>query len=298
MTISKGVFPVAGLGTRFLRATKAQPKEMLPIVDKPTIQYVVEEAMQSGINDFLFVTGKDKRALEDYFDHSGELERHLLEKGKTDLLALVRNISNMCQMHYVRQKQPLGLGHAVWCARQHVGNEYFAVLLGDDIVVSPKPCLKQMIEVYEQVKTPVLALRQVSRADVSSYGVIEGESLGNGLWRITDLVEKPDADEAPSDLAVIGRYILPPDIFPILEDLEPGVGGEIQLTDALKELLKTHTIVGYEFEGMRYDVGDPKGFLIATVEMALAREDIGEEFGKYLAELVRERDLQPDRSSK
>lgn len=289
MPIKKGVFPVAGLGTRFLPATKAQPKEMLPIVDKPTIQYVVEEAVNSGIDDFLFVTGKDKRALEDYFDHSGELERHLMEKGKTELLEIVKGISNMCQMHYVRQKQPLGLGHAVWCARQHVGQEYFAVLLGDDIVVAPNPCLKQMIDVYEQAKTSVIALKKIPEEDISSYGIIKGKPLGDGIWQITDLVEKPDPKDAPSDLAVIGRYILPPHIFGILEHLEPGLGGEIQLTDALKELLNTHTIIGYEFEGTRYDVGDPKGFLVATVEMALARADIGEDFGRYLARLVRER---------
>jgi UTP--glucose-1-phosphate uridylyltransferase len=291
MPIKKGVFPVAGLGTRFLPATKAQPKEMLPIVDKPTIQYVVEEAVNSGINDFLFVTGKDKRALEDYFDHSGELERHLMEKGKTDLLEIVKGISNMCQMHYVRQKQPLGLGHAVWCARQHIGWEYFAVLLGDDIVVSPTPCLKQMIDVYEETKSPVIALRRVPKEELSSYGIIKGRSLGNGMWQISDLVEKPDPEAAPSDLAVIGRYILPPDIFGVLEHIEPGVGGEIQLTDALKYLLKSHTIIGYEFEGTRYDVGDPKGFLVATVEMALARTDIGDDFGRYLAKLVREKNL-------
>ncbi|MGI6163290.1 MAG: UTP--glucose-1-phosphate uridylyltransferase GalU [Bacillota bacterium] len=291
MPVKKAIFPVAGLGTRFLPATKAQPKEMLPIVDKPTIQYVVEEAVQSGINDFLFVTGRDKRALEDYFDHSGELERHLMDKGKTELLEMVQNISCMCQMYYVRQKQPKGLGHAVWCAKQHIGQEYFAVLLGDDIVVSPKPCLKQMIEVHEATRRPVVALRRVPKKNVSSYGVIAGKPLGNGIWEIGDLVEKPPAEEAPSDLAVIGRYILPPEIFPILENLEPGVGGEIQLTDALRKLTEKGPIIGYEFEGTRYDVGDPKGFLIATVEMALSRPGLGDEFGQYLAGLVRDRNL-------
>ena len=191
----------------------------------------------------------------------------------------------------MRQKQPKGLGHAVWCAKQHIGQEYFAVLLGDDIVVSPKPCLKQMIEVHEATRRPVVALRRVPKKNVSSYGVIAGKPLGNGIWEIGDLVEKPPAEEAPSDLAVIGRYILPPEIFPILENLEPGVGGEIQLTDALRKLTEKGPIIGYEFEGTRYDVGDPKGFLIATVEMALSRPGLGDEFGQYLAGLVRDRNL-------
>jgi len=294
MPVRKAVLPVAGLGTRFLPATKAQPKEMLPIVDKPTIQYVVEEAIKSGINDFLFVTGKDKRALEDYFDHSGELERHLLEKGKKELLELVQSIASMCQIHYVRQKKPLGLGHAVWCARQHVGDEYFAVLLGDDVVVSRVPCLKQMIEVHEATRKPVIAVRHVPHEKVSSYGVIAGRPVGDGIWQIEDLVEKPKPEDAPSDLAVIGRYILPPEVFPILENLAPGVGGEIQLTDALRELCKKTPIIGYQFDGVRYDVGDPKGFLVATVEMALARDDLKDYFGKYLARLVKERGLTVD----
>ncbi|HAF67168.1 MAG TPA: UTP--glucose-1-phosphate uridylyltransferase GalU [Bacillota bacterium] len=291
MSIKKAIFPVAGLGTRFLPVTKAQPKEMLPIVDKPAIQYVVEEAVQSGIEDFLFITGKDKRPLEDYFDHSGELEYHLEKQGKTDLLELVRNIACMCQIHYVRQKKPLGLGHAVWCAKQHVGDEHFAVLLGDDIVVAHEPCLKQMIEVYETTKRPVVAIRRVPRDEVSSYGIIQGKPLGGGLWEVSDLVEKPAPEDAPSDLAVIGRYILPPEIFPVLEDLEPGRGGEIQLTDALRVLAQAEPIIGYEFKGIRYDVGTPKGLLIATIEMALSREDLGEELEQYLADLVRRRNL-------
>ncbi|HHW17632.1 MAG TPA: UTP--glucose-1-phosphate uridylyltransferase GalU [Firmicutes bacterium] len=294
MPIKKAVLPVAGLGTRFLPATKAQPKEMLPIVDKPTIQYVVEEAIKSGVDDFLFVTGKDKRALEDYFDHSGELERHLSEKGKTELLELVQTIASMCQVHYVRQKKPLGLGHAVYCARQHVGNEYFAVLLGDDLVISQVPCLRQMMDVHEATGKPVIAVRRVPYQNVSSYGIIAGKPIGDRTWEITDLVEKPKPEDAPSDLAVIGRYILPPDIFPILENLPPGVGGEIQLTDALRELLKKTPIIGYEFEGIRYDVGDPKGFLVATVEIALSRDDLKDDFGKYLGRLVRERGLLPE----
>lgn len=291
MSVKKAIFPVAGLGTRFLPVTKAQPKEMLPIVDKPAIQYVVEEAVQSDIDDFLFITGRDKRPLEDYFDHSGELEYHLKNKGKTELLELVQNIACMCQIYYVRQKRPLGLGHAVWCARQHIGDEYFAVLLGDDIVVSGKPCLKQMIEIYEKFKKPVIALRRVPREEVSSYGIIAGKPLGQGLWEINDLVEKPDIDEAPSDLAVIGRYILPPEIFPLLEGLEPGAGGEIQLTDALRKLANDELIIGYEFQGIRYDVGTPRGLLVATVETALSREGLGEDFGRYLAQLVKKRNL-------
>lgn len=291
MSVKKAIFPVAGLGTRFLPVTKAQPKEMLPIVDKPAIQYVVEEAVQSDIDDFLFITGRDKRPLEDYFDHSGELEYHLKSKGKTELLELVQNIACMCQIYYVRQKRPLGLGHAVWCARQHIGDEYFAVLLGDDIVVSGKPCLKQMIEIYEKFKKPVIALRRVPREEVSSYGIIAGKPLGQGLWEINDLVEKPDIDEAPSDLAVIGRYILPPEIFPLLEGLEPGAGGEIQLTDALRKLANDEPIIGYEFQGIRYDVGTPRGLLVATVETALSREGLGEDFGRYLAQLVKKRNL-------
>ncbi len=286
MAITKAVFPVAGMGTRFLPATKAQPKEMLPIVDKPTIQYVMEEAIKSGIDDFLFVTGRNKRPLEDYFDHSQELEWHLKEKGKTDLLELVRNIASMCQIYYVRQKQPLGLGHAVYCARKHVHEGYFAVLLGDDIVVSNTPCLKQMIEVHEQTGKAVVAIKEVPPANVQSYGIIKGRPLGEGVWDIDDLVEKPSPELAPSNLAVIGRYILPSSVFSTLEHTKPGVGGEIQLTDALTQLAKDHEIVGYEFEGIRYDVGDPAGFLKATIEMALEREDLGPELRTYLIQLV------------
>lgn len=291
MSVKKAIFPVAGLGTRFLPVTKAQPKEMLPIVDKPAIQYVVEEAVESNIDDFLFITGRDKRPLEDYFDHSGELEHHLEKNGKKELLELVQNIACMCQIYYVRQKKPLGLGHAVWCARQHIGDEYFAVLLGDDIVVSEKPCLRQMIEVYEEMRKPVIAIRRVPKKEVSSYGVIAGKQLGKGLWEINDLVEKPSMEDAPSDLAVIGRYILPPEIFPLLEDLEPGAGGEIQLTDALRKLANNEPIIGYEFQGTRYDVGTPKGLLVATVEIALSRDDLGKDFARYLAQLVDQRNL-------
>jgi UTP--glucose-1-phosphate uridylyltransferase len=295
MAIKKAVFPVAGLGTRFLPATKAQPKEMLPIVDKPTIQYVMEEALQSGVDDFLFVTGRDKRPLEDYFDHAQELEHHLAEKGKTDLLELVRNIACMCQIYYVRQKKPLGLGHAVYCARQHIESGYFAVLLGDDIVVSDTPCLAQMIEVHEMTGKAVIAVRKVPRESVRSYGIIDGSPFRNRVWEIKDLVEKPSPESAPSDMAVIGRYILPASIFPVLENLKPGVGGEIQLTDALRELAKNGELVGCEFEGIRYDVGEPKGYLKATIELALGRDDLGPYLKEYLAELVVERGFVRDK---
>ncbi len=291
MPIKKAVLPVAGLGTRFLPATKAQPKEMLPLVDTPTIQYVVEEAVASGVDDFLFVTGRGKSALEDYFDHSSELEQHLQEKGKTELLKLVQNIACMCQVHYVRQKNPLGLGHAVYCAKQHITDGFFAVLLGDDIVTSEDPCLAQMIRVHERTGRPVIAVRRVPKENVSSYGVIDAFSAGERMWEIKDLVEKPKPQDAPSDLAVIGRYILPATIFPILEGVRPGVGGEIQLTDALRELTRETPIIGYEFYGIRYDVGEPKGFLTATIEIALARTDLGPYLSKYLARLVRERGL-------
>ncbi len=297
MAIKKAVFPVAGLGTRFLPATKAQPKEMLPIVDKPTIHYVMEEAMRSGVDDFLFVTGRDKRPLEDYFDHSQELECHLAEKGKTDLLELVQNIASMCQIYYVRQKKPLGLGHAVYCARRHIHEGYFAVLLGDDIVVSQTPCLGQMMEAHERTGKAVVAVRRVPKESVGSYGVIRGAPAGGCLWNVEDLVEKPRPGEAPSDLAVIGRYILPVSIFDILETVKPGVGGEIQLTDALRGLARRDEIVGLEFEGIRYDVGDPKGFLIATIEMALEREDLGPDLTDYLAALVQQRGFRPRRGT-
>lgn len=293
MPIKKAVLPVAGLGTRFLPATKAQPKEMLPLVDTPTIQYVVEEAVKSGVDDFLFVTGRGKTALEDYFDRSQELELYLAEKGKTELLALVRSIASMCEIHYVRQKSPLGLGHAVYCARQHIHDGYFAVLLGDDIVISEKPCLAQMIRVHEETGRPVVAVGKVPWENVSSYGVISGKPAGDRIWEVNDLVEKPRPVDAPSDLAVIGRYILPASIFPVLEKVKPGVGGEIQLTDALRVLAKDQPIIGYEFEGIRYDVGDPKGFLKATIEIALSRKDLGPDLGEYLAELVRARRFLP-----
>lgn len=287
MKVKKAVIPAAGLGTRFLPATKAMPKEMLPLVDKPTIQYIVEEALQSGIEDIIIVTGRGKTSIEDHFDKSYELEVTLDAKGKLELLNLVEYIADMASIHYVRQKEPKGLGHAIWCARKFIGNEPFAVLLGDDIIVSEKPCLKQMIDVYERFKSPVLGIRAVNKRDVSKYGIIKTSGiLGKNAYNIIDMVEKPSEDTAPSNLAIIGRYILTPDILDILEHTRPGSGGEIQLTDALRELNKICQVIGYEFDGVRYDVGDKIGFIKANLEFALGRDDLGDAVRQYLYELV------------
>ncbi|MCR4441353.1 MAG: UTP--glucose-1-phosphate uridylyltransferase GalU [Peptococcaceae bacterium] len=287
MRIRKAVIPAAGLGTRFLPATKAQPKEMLPIVDKPTIQYIVEEAIQSGIEDIIIVTGRGKTAIEDHFDRSYELEAALNAKGKRELLNQVEYISNMASVYYVRQKEAKGLGHAVWSARKFIGDEPFAVLLGDDVVISEKPCLKQMMEVFEEYRTPVIGIREVDRFDVSKYGVIKSSGqIKKGLHSIVNMVEKPYPEAAPSNLAIMGRYILTPEIIPILDTLPPGSGGEIQLTDAIRELNKTQKVLGYEFEGIRYDVGDKVGLIKATVEFALRRDDLKKEVEKYLVDLV------------
>ncbi len=287
--IRKAVFPAAGLGTRFLPATKAQPKEMLPLVDKPIIQYVVEEAHASGIDLMIIVTGRGKAAIEDHFDVSYELEKILEERGKVELVSLVRQITDMIQVCYVRQKEALGLGHAILMARDLVGREPFAVLLGDDIIDSPAPCLRQMLDVYEQHGQPVLAISEVAGPAISSYGVIAGAEVAGSegrLYDVSDLVEKPPAERAPSRLAIIGRYILTPDIFDELERTPPGAGGEIQLTDALRGLLaRGKKIHGYRFTGRRHDAGDKLGFLIATVEFALQREDLGEQFRGYLKSL-------------
>lgn len=286
MKIRKAIIPAAGLGTRFLPATKAQPKEMLPIVDKPAIQYIVEEAISSGIEDIMIVTGRNKRAIEDHFDKSAELEMLLEEKGSEALLRTVRSVSQLADVHYIRQKQPLGLGHAVFCARKFIGNEPFAVLLGDDIIESEPPCLKRMIDIYEQTKTSVIAVQEVPWADVNKYGIISpGETEGN-LSFIRDLVEKPDRDQAPSNLAVIGRYILTPEIFGILETSEPGRGGEIQLTDALRILNRSRPMAAYPIEGQRYDVGDKLGYIEATIEMALRRDELKGPLEDYLRRLT------------
>ena len=290
MTIQKAVLPVAGLGTRFLPATKAQPKEMLPIVDKPLVQYAAEEVAASGVPLVIFVTGRGKDAIEDHFDVSFELEHQLAGRGKEDLRTEMRSISGLLQMTYVRQKEALGLGHAILTARDLVGNEAFAVLLSDDVIDSKIPCLKQMIEVFERYGRSVVAIQRVDRRAVSSYGIIRGHSLPDSHWqgrlyRIDDMVEKPSPQNAPSDLAIIGRYILTPAIFAELAATRRGAGGEVQLTDALRRLLAKEPIYGYVFEGKRYDAGDKLGFLQATVEMALKRNDLGKPFRKYLKSL-------------
>jgi len=290
MQVRKAVFPVAGLGTRFLPATKSSPKEMLPLIDKPLVQYVVEEAVASGIEDILFVTGRGKRALEDYFDISFELEALLQEKGKEETLKEVRDIADMVKIFYVRQKQALGLGHAILCAREFVGNEPFAVLLGDDIIDGGKPCLGQLLDVYRKYRGTVLALEQVPMANISSYGCVKANQLSDQVFEVLDMVEKPKQEEAPSNLAIIGRYVLTPDIFPILEKQKPGKGGEIQLTDAIRQLLQDEAVYGCRFEGIRHDCGDKLGFLKATVDMALKREEFNKEFRKYLIERLGESD--------
>lgn len=285
MKVRKAIIPAAGLGTRFLPATKAQPKEMLPIVDKPTIQYIVEEAVNSGIEEILIVTGRNKRAIEDHFDRSVELELELKNKGNDVLLRQVRDISDLVDIHYVRQKEARGLGHAIYCARTFVGSEPFAVLLGDDVVDSKVPCLKQLVDVFEKVSGTVLGVQEVSPEDVDKYGIVDFERMGDRLYRVRDLVEKPPKEKAPSRMAILGRYIIMPEIFGILESTEPGSGGEIQLTDALKSLAKQQDMYAYNFSGKRYDIGSKLGFLQATVEFALEREDLRDEFKKYLKTL-------------
>ena len=283
--IRTAVIPAAGLGTRFLPATKAQPKEMLPIVDKPCIQYIIEEAIDSGIEDILIITGRNKRAIEDHFDRAVELELTLKAQGKYDLLGLVEELSRVT-IHYVRQKEPKGLGHAVLCAKHFVGDEPFAVLLGDDIMDAEVPVLKQLMDVYEDCEGSVLGVQEVPKDRVSSYGVVKPVAVKERLWRADDLVEKPSVEEAPSRLAVLGRYIISPEIFGILEKTEPGRGGEIQLTDALKKLSEREPVYAYEFEGRRYDVGDKQGYLEATVDFALKRPDLREPFLRYLLKTV------------
>lgn len=286
MKIKKAIIPAAGLGTRFLPATKAQPKEMLPIVDKPTIQYIVEEAIQSGIEDILIITGRNKRAIEDHFDKSVELELELKKKNKENLLNLVEDITNMVDIHYIRQKEPKGLGHAIYCARAFVGNEPFAVLLGDDIVDAEVPVLKQMIEQYERYNCSIIGVQEVHSDDVDKYGIVDSSQIEDRLYKVNNLVEKPKKENAPSNMAILGRYIITPRIFEILENTKPGAGGEIQLTDALKSLLNYEAIYAYNFEGKRYDVGDKLGYLMATVEYALKRDDLKGPFAEYLIGLV------------
>ena len=287
--ITKAIIPAAGFGTRFLPATKSQPKEMLPVVDKPTIQYIVEEAVQSGIEDILIVIGRYKSVIEDHFDRSVELEMELERKGKYDLLEQIQDIAGMANIQFVRQKTALGLGHAVACARNFIGNEPFAVMLGDDIVDSPDyPCLKQMIDLYEEEQCTILGVKEVAARDVNKYGIVDGERIGEGIYSVRDLVEKPAPDAAPSNVAIMGRYIITPQVFDILEHTAPGAGNEIQLTDALKTLAQQERMLAYAFKGRRHDVGDKLGFLQATVEFALQRENLHDDFLAYLEKIVAE----------
>lgn len=286
MKVKKAIIPAAGLGTRFLPATKAMPKEMLPIVDKPAIQYIVEEAIESGIEDIIIVTGKGKRAIEDHFDHSFELEQNLLHKGKLDLLSEVQKSSNMVDIHYIRQKEPKGLGHAIWCARKFIGDEPFAVLLGDDIVKAKTPCLKQMMEQYDRYNASILGVQTVKEEEVCRYGIVDCSMVDNGLFTVHNLVEKPKREEAPSNLAILGRYILSPKIFDILGTQKPGAGDEIQLTDAIAALNKLEAVYAYDFEGKRYDVGEKMGFIQTTIELALERDELRKELLDYLSTVV------------
>lgn len=288
--IRKAVIPAAGFGTRFLPATKATPKEMLPIVDKPTIQYIVEEALASGIEDILIISGHAKRAIEDHFDSTPILEENLKAKGKTDLLKMVQEISEI-NVHYIRQKHMRGLGDAILCARAFVDNEPFAVLLGDDVVYNPKPqppALKQLMDMYTQTGATILGCQKVPREKVSSYGIVAGEpTINEQLMKVSDMIEKPSVEEAPSQMAVLGRYIITPDVFEVLQNTKPGKGGEIQLTDALKVMAKRENVYAYNFTGKRYDVGDKLGFLKATVEFALRRDDLSADFSSYLKDITK-----------
>ncbi len=285
MSVRKAVFPAAGLGTRFLPATKAQPKEMLPLVDKPMIQYVVEEAVASGLSEIIIVTGRGKRAIEDHFDAAFELEYYLNDRGKVEELAQIKTISELASVSYVRQKEPLGLGHAILCARALVGDEPFAVFLGDDIIAARVPCMRQLLDVFERYDEPVLAVERVPRERLSQYGVIAARQVAATVYEILDLVEKPRPSEAPSDLAIIGRYVLTSDLFGILADTQPDARGEIQLTDALRRLRARRPMYAVAFDGKRFDTGDKLGFLKATVEFALARPDLADAFRAYLKSL-------------
>ena len=283
--IRKAIIPAAGLGTRFLPATKAQPKEMLPIVDKPAIQFIIEEAIDSGIEEILIITGRNKRSIEDHFDRSLELEMQLKAQGKYDQLKMIEEISEVA-IHFIRQKEALGLGHAVLCAKQFVGYEPFAVMLGDDLVDAEAPCLSQLIDVYNDLGGSVLGVQEVSADAVSSYGIVNPRAIKPNIWQAMDLIEKPEPQEAPSRLAVLGRYILDPEIFSILEKTQPGRGGEIQLTDAIRVLAGQQAVYAYNFFGRRYDIGDKEGFLEATVEQALKRPELRDRFMKYLVKTI------------
>lgn len=280
--IKKAIIPAAGLGTRFLPATKSQPKEMLPIVDKPTLQYIIEEAINSGIEEILIITGRNKRSIEDHFDKSVELELELKRKDKLDLLEMVQDISNMVNIHYIRQKEPKGLGDAIYCARHFIGDEPFAILLGDDIVDSKVPCLKQLIDCYDEYKTSVIGVQEVDEEDVDKYGILKVKHIEDRVYKVKDMIEKPSIDMAPSNIAILGRYIITPSIFKILENQQTGIGGEIQLTDALRTLAQQEAIYAYDFEGKRYDVGDKLGFLQATIDFALKREELRADLLRYI----------------
>jgi len=286
MKVRKAIIPAAGLGTRFLPATKAMPKEMLPIVDKPTIQYIVEEAIESGIEDIIIVTGKSKRAIEDHFDNSFELEQNLLEKGKYALLDEVQKSSKMVDIHYIRQKEPKGLGHAIWCARKFIGNEPFAVLLGDDIVRAETPCLKQLINQYNRCQASVIGVQRVPDDEVSRYGIVDAKKIDERLFRVQNMVEKPSIGAAPSNLAIMGRYILTPHLFDILNKQEIGAGGEIQLTDAIAKLNLIEEVYAYDFEGTRFDVGEKFGFIQTTIEFALQRKELRSSLLDYMQEIL------------
>ena len=287
--ITKAIIPAAGFGTRFLPATKSQPKEMLPVVDKPTIQYIVEEAVESGIEDILIIIGRYKSVIEDHFDRSVELEMELEKKAKYEMLEQIQDIAGMANIQFVRQKTALGLGHAVYCAKNFIGNEPFAVMLGDDIVDSPGyPCLKQMMDLYEKEQCSILGVQEVARQDISKYGIVDGEQVSEGLYTVRSLVEKPKPDVAPSNVAIMGRYIISPAVFDILERTAPGAGNEIQLTDALKTLALKENMLAYVFKGRRHDVGDKLGFLQATVEFALQRDNLRYDFLNYLEGIVKQ----------
>lgn len=285
--VRKAIIPAAGLGTRFLPATKAMPKEMLPIVDKPTIQYIVEEAIESGIEDIIIVTGKGKRAIEDHFDHAFELEQNLLDKGKLELLDKVQETSKMVDIHYIRQKEPRGLGHAVWCARNFIGNEPFSVLLGDDIVQAETPCLKQLINEYNRTHSSIIGVKRVPETETNRYGIIDPVEQDGRSFQVKNFVEKPPIDIAPSNLAIIGRYVFTPEIFMFLEKQEVGAGGEIQLTDAIQNLNKIQRVFAYEFEGKRFDVGEKLGFIETTIEFALEKEELRDELLKFMEEQLK-----------
>lgn len=285
MKVRKAIIPAAGLGTRFLPATKAQPKEMLPIVDKPTIQYIIEEAVEAGIQDIIIVTGRNKRSIEDHFDRSIELELELEKSGKQDMLEMVKEISEMANIHYIRQKEPRGLGHAILAAQHFIGDEPFAVLLGDDVVISKQPCLGQMLDVFHEYQTSILGVQTVPHEVVNKYGIIAGKQVDERIYKVQDMVEKPSIEEAPSNVAVLGRYIITPEIFPFLETQDAGKGGEIQLTDALKRLAKEQAMYAYDFKGHRYDVGSKIGFLQANVEFALRDDALKDEVKMYLQQL-------------